>query len=209
MLDAALAVFGEKGYDGATLDEVAERAEFGKGTLYNYFPGGKDEVYVTLFEEHVIGGLAAAIETAFPDLAEVETVAGARAAFHRLVMGLIGHFDTNRSVLLLFMREGHRMMTDPATRAHVAGRFEALIDGVARPVERAVAAGAMRLLPARPVAHLIMGNVRGYLLAHLDATCAPDARRRSDDHVGGDPAEAAAFITTVLFDGLLAAPARA
>ena len=33
MLDAALGVFADHGYDGATLDEVAERAEFGKGTL--------------------------------------------------------------------------------------------------------------------------------------------------------------------------------
>ncbi|MEL6613746.1 MAG: helix-turn-helix domain-containing protein, partial [Bacteroidota bacterium] len=36
MLDAATALFAEKGYASATLDEVAERAEFGKGTLYNY-----------------------------------------------------------------------------------------------------------------------------------------------------------------------------
>ncbi|HEX8299915.1 MAG TPA: TetR/AcrR family transcriptional regulator, partial [Rubricoccaceae bacterium] len=55
MLDAALGVFGDKGFDGATVDEIAERAEFGKGTLYNYFPGGKDELYLTLFEDVVVG----------------------------------------------------------------------------------------------------------------------------------------------------------
>ncbi|MDX1439230.1 MAG: helix-turn-helix domain-containing protein, partial [Rubricoccaceae bacterium] len=33
ILDAALATFAEKGFEGSTLDEVAERAEFGKGTL--------------------------------------------------------------------------------------------------------------------------------------------------------------------------------
>ena len=50
MLDAALAVFAEKGYDGATLDEVAERAEFGKGTLYNYFPTSKNFL-VKMFDQ--------------------------------------------------------------------------------------------------------------------------------------------------------------
>jgi AcrR family transcriptional regulator len=46
MLEAARAVFAEKGYANATLEEIAQRAEFGKGTLYNYFPGGKDELFL-------------------------------------------------------------------------------------------------------------------------------------------------------------------
>ncbi|GIV59650.1 MAG: hypothetical protein KatS3mg043_0739 [Rhodothermaceae bacterium] len=41
MLEAARAVFAEKGYLQATVDEIAQRAEFGKGTLYNYFTGGR------------------------------------------------------------------------------------------------------------------------------------------------------------------------
>jgi len=37
IIDAAEAVFFSKGYDNATMDEVAEKAEFSKGTLYIYF----------------------------------------------------------------------------------------------------------------------------------------------------------------------------
>ncbi|PSQ74919.1 MAG: hypothetical protein BRD36_01045 [Bacteroidetes bacterium QH_7_64_110] len=33
MLQAAQSVFAEKGYEQATLEEIAKRAEFGKGTL--------------------------------------------------------------------------------------------------------------------------------------------------------------------------------
>jgi len=44
IIAAAANVFGEKGFGGATLDEIAERAEFGKGTLYNYF-ASKEELY--------------------------------------------------------------------------------------------------------------------------------------------------------------------
>ncbi|TKX68113.1 TetR/AcrR family transcriptional regulator, partial [Halorubrum sp. GN11_10-6_MGM] len=51
MLDAARAVFAEEGYADATLDEIAERAEFGKGTLYNYFEGGKEELFLAVFDE--------------------------------------------------------------------------------------------------------------------------------------------------------------
>lgn len=198
MLDAALAVFGAHGFEGATVDEIAERAEFGKGTLYNYFPGGKDEIYVALFEEHVIGGMARVIEAAFADASELETPAGARAAFHRLIASLLVHFDGQRGLTMLFMRDGHRLMTDPAVRQTLHGRFEALMDAVTQPVARAIAAGALRDLPPHGVAHMILGSVRGYLMARL--ADGPDC----DAPPPLDPAAAADFLTTVLFDGLLA-----
>lgn len=38
ILDAARQVFREKGYDNASLDEIAKRAGVGPGTLYRHFP---------------------------------------------------------------------------------------------------------------------------------------------------------------------------
>jgi len=37
-MDAALAVFRERGYEGTTIPAIAERAGIAQGTLYNYFP---------------------------------------------------------------------------------------------------------------------------------------------------------------------------
>lgn len=204
MLAAALAVFGAKGYDGATLDEVAELAEFGKGTLYNYFPEGKDELYFALFDEHVLGGMTRAVDAAIPDLAAVATPAGARLAFRRMLEGLLAYFEANQSVLLLFVRDGHRLLADARTRAHLAGGFARVMDAVERPVAAAVAAGALRPLPTRAITHMLLGSVRGYLIARVDALCAPEAPAPPGFD---DPAHAAAFLTTVLFDGLLADPA--
>jgi AcrR family transcriptional regulator len=48
ILDAALEVFSEKGFHVATVDEIAERAGLGKGTLYRYFANKE-----TLFNELV------------------------------------------------------------------------------------------------------------------------------------------------------------
>lgn len=39
ILEAALIVFGQKGYHEATIDEIAEKAGVGKGTIYSYFSG--------------------------------------------------------------------------------------------------------------------------------------------------------------------------
>ena len=202
MLAAALAVFAEKGFDGATVDEIAERAEFGKGTIYNYFPEGKDALFLALLEELVIGGLHRVIGDSFPDPAELATPAGARAAFRRFIRSLIEHHRDEDDALLMFMKEGHRMVFDADKSALLAEHFNSVFDALVVPIEAAVASGALRPMPARPVAHLLMGNVRGYLMAELDARCDPSATIPAAPY--GTPAEAADFITTVLFDGLLA-----
>ena len=38
ILDAALAVFAERGLAAARLDDIAKRAGLSKGTIYLYFP---------------------------------------------------------------------------------------------------------------------------------------------------------------------------
>lgn len=50
ILEAAKAVFAEKGLLGSTIDEIAERAELGKGTIYLYFKA-KEEMLMALMEE--------------------------------------------------------------------------------------------------------------------------------------------------------------
>ena len=202
MLAAALAVFAEKGFEGATVDEIAERAEFGKGTIYNYFPEGKDALFLTLLQELVIGGLYDVVQESFTDLSELATPAGARAAFLRFVTNLIERHHDQDSALLMFMREGHRTVFDVERSSALAEHFNRVFDALVVPIEAAIASGALRPLPARPVAHLLMGNVRGYLMAEIDAHCDPSDTLEADPY--GTPAQAADFITTVLFDGLLA-----
>lgn len=50
LLAAALALFTERGVDMATIEEITERADVGKGTFYRHF-GNKDEVMGALTEE--------------------------------------------------------------------------------------------------------------------------------------------------------------
>lgn len=38
IMDAAMAVFHERGYEGTTIPAIADRAGIAQGTLYNYFP---------------------------------------------------------------------------------------------------------------------------------------------------------------------------
>ncbi len=49
ILAAAVKFFAQKGFEQTTLDEIADAAEFGKGTLYNYFQN-KEEIYTAILE---------------------------------------------------------------------------------------------------------------------------------------------------------------
>jgi AcrR family transcriptional regulator len=51
ILDAAQELFFSKGFENTTMDDIAERAEFGKPTLYTYFKS-KEEI---LFHVHMRG----------------------------------------------------------------------------------------------------------------------------------------------------------
>ena len=52
LLDAALAMFSEKGVDATAIEDITERADVGKGTFYRHF-GNKEAVVVALAESAV------------------------------------------------------------------------------------------------------------------------------------------------------------
>lgn len=197
MLDAAKHVFAEKGYEHATLDEVAERAEFGKGTLYNYFPGGKEEILFALFDD-LFDGLATLVRDHFAE--ETEQARPVRAQFRDLIARLLHHFTENRETFHLLIKEAQRLMlTEHEKCADLHRHRDAAINELEAPIARAVEAGQLRPLPPRAIAHMIMGNVKGY----LTYACTPEAAKAESTSAFASPDEAADFISTILFDGLV------
>src|SRR5690349_24346273 len=59
IIDAALAVFDERGLAGARLDDIAQRAGIAKGTIYLYFPN-KEELFREVIRHTLIDRLDAA-----------------------------------------------------------------------------------------------------------------------------------------------------
>jgi AcrR family transcriptional regulator len=53
ILQAAKELFYEQGFQATTMEDIAERSEHAKGTIYNYFKG-KDDLYVSIIEEGFI-----------------------------------------------------------------------------------------------------------------------------------------------------------
>jgi AcrR family transcriptional regulator len=52
ILDAALEVFARRGYNGSSIDEIAQTAGISKALIYEHFPS-KRELHVSLIEHHV------------------------------------------------------------------------------------------------------------------------------------------------------------
>jgi AcrR family transcriptional regulator len=85
ILEAGAAVFREKGYDSATMTEIAARSGTAFGSLYRFFPSKESlaDALLAHYAQHALDGLAALAEAA-PGLT-VEAMADALVDF---VLGL-------------------------------------------------------------------------------------------------------------------------
>jgi TetR/AcrR family transcriptional regulator, repressor of fatR-cypB operon len=198
MLDAARAVFAEKGYQNATLDEVAARAEFGKGTLYNYFAGGKEEIFLAILDD-IFDEFADLIKTAFsPSRAEAHPP---REVFENFFNDCFAFFQREEDVFLLIVKEAHQMMLgdDESKCLYFRKQRDRIAHLLAVPIGRFMERGDLRSLPPIAVAHALLGNIEG-VQTHLSMerlVCSEPSAALSS------PRQAAAFLTTLLFDGLL------
>ena len=115
ILDAALAVFAEKGFAAARMDDIAQRAGVTKGTIYLYFES-KEAVFRGLVQESIgatIQGVTAA----------AEHFEGSAADLLRMVLRGIGNF----------IRESDRVVL-PKIFIAEAGNFPALAEFYRREV---------------------------------------------------------------------------
>ena len=197
MLDAARTVFAEKGYADATLDEIAERAEFGKGTLYNYFEGGKEELLFAVFDD-IYQEIETLIRTVFQD--ELDGDASLRDAFHTFA---VRHFEIIRDqqdLFLVLVKEAYRLgLSDDENRVEFFQKqHDRLVDALRPALEKAVERGEVQSFPVSSIADMLLSNVRG-----MGVHCTMEKRICPDeDSILDRPEDAADFLTTFLFDGL-------
>ena len=125
LIHAARVIMSEKGVDGATMLEIAEAADVGAGTVYNYFKS-KDELAIAVLEE-MMQDLAQRIEqatSAFEDPAQVYAY-GIRTVLENATQDVRWRQLLNRSEVIAdatFRRMGPFAIRDLQT-ATAAGRF--------------------------------------------------------------------------------------
>lgn len=119
LLGVARALFAEKGYEAASVEELALRADVSKPVVYEHF-GGKEGVYAVLVDREV-EQLTGAI------VASIEERGHPRTLVERAAMTLLTYVETNPDGFRLLLGE------TPAKRG--AGLYSGLLGDVASEVE--------------------------------------------------------------------------
>ena len=97
ILDAATLIFSERGFSRANTDEIAKKANIGKGTLYRYFKNKKD-----IFFSVVDRGLSKLKEKI---LKEVEKAKNPLKKIERAVKAYLSFFEENRNFVGMLIHE--------------------------------------------------------------------------------------------------------
>jgi AcrR family transcriptional regulator len=108
ILEAARALFAEKDYQSTTMEEIAERAELSKGTLYLYFES-KDDLYISIILEdfEVVESALIEIEASGSDLLEK-----GRSMFFAFVDHCLNNHDYFRINQYFMMESARRNISD-------------------------------------------------------------------------------------------------
>jgi AcrR family transcriptional regulator len=142
MLDAAERVFVRKGYYQATVEEIAQEAEFSVGTLYNFFKN-KEDLYGQVVEK-IAREFLADFEAHVLTRADPEEAVGA------LIELRLTHFEEHRGFFRVFFETSPGSRLDPARALpeSCVGLYDHYVEQVAELFRRAVDAG--RFAPFDP-----------------------------------------------------------
>jgi AcrR family transcriptional regulator len=98
ILDSALDLFRDKGFDATTMRDIAQKAEVATGAAYYYYPS-KDAI-VTDFYERSCAEMQSQIEAALVGAKGLEN------RLRELIAVKLAYFTPNRSVLRSLLRNG-------------------------------------------------------------------------------------------------------
>jgi AcrR family transcriptional regulator len=161
ILAAARRVIAAHGFQGATIDRVAEEARIAKGTVYLYF-GNKDDLLQAAMEE----GIIAFVEQI---RAEVEGVTNPLEKLRRLITVQLDIMDANRDFIKDLMLE--HSLVDPSSSSPGAQRlvehYLAHLHFIAGIIKECVSRGVMRKVDPEAVAIALNETMRGYFQRKL------------------------------------------
>ena len=155
ILDATCRVVSQHGFQGATVNRVAEEAKIAKGTIYLYFRK-KEEL------------LKAAVEQGMENFtnqvqAEVEEVSAPLEKIVRLVEAVLKLSDTNRDFFKMLLLERNLLAASPGhpEASHMLDLYLDYIRFIEDTIREAVDAGVLRPHNTEASAFALSESMRG------------------------------------------------
>lgn len=118
LIDVSRGLFAERGYEGASVEEIAHRAEVSKPVVYEHF-GGKEGLYAVVVDREVrnmLDGIRGALTSGRP-----------RELIEQAAMALLTYVETNA--------DGFRILARDSTVGSTGGSFASILSDVASQVE--------------------------------------------------------------------------
>lgn len=189
LLEAGGAVFAERGFYGASVEEIAERAGFTRGAFYSNFES-KADLFLAILDSHIERDTTA-LEEALGDATQPN-------AFLSVLQRQSQRRAEAREWTLLWAEFWLHVMRHPELAPKLAARQAAVRSAIARLIERQCAQlGITVPMPAEQLAAVMLAVDDGLKLQEdLDPTAIPEDLR--------------ARMLLVLFNGMaaLGRPAR-
>lgn len=184
LLEAAAEVFAARGFQAASVDEVADAAGFTKGAVYSHFES-KEDLFLAMLDERFAGRIEELRSVLGDDHDPSEQAREAGEGFMAFV-------DADPRWTPLFFEFWAHAVRNPDVAAKLVPRYRALRAAVAELLEhRAVELGKDPVLPPGDVAAMTFAMANGMALEH---TLEPEAV----------PAELYGTMLEVFFRGLAA-----
>lgn len=186
LLRAATYVFADKGFDAATMDEIAERADFSKGFIYGYFKS-KEDLFISLVENE-IDKLLEIVRSC------VERPRDHMEAVEKLIRDTLVYLGENSAFLRIFSPERASMSRErhPELIERIMPKLQKLIGLIAKCLKEGMREGVIRKVDPTLAAHMLFGMVHASL-----ASWVIQGQR-------GSLKKEAAAITSIFLDGIRA-----
>jgi AcrR family transcriptional regulator len=153
ILQAARSVFASKGYEAATVDEIAEFAGIAKGTIYCYFPS-KFELFIGTLRKGML-------ELQELSSNSMRAAHGAPAKIRAFIQTRLEYGDQNREFYHIYFTEFSKLALHPSA---VRQEFQDLYHEQSHLLEAVIRAGIrdgeIRRVPALRAAYFIYEATR-------------------------------------------------
>lgn len=153
IMTAALEVFSAKGFHGTTVDEIAERAELGKGTVYRHFHSKKG-----LFSE-LIRSKVAELEQAVAGA--IDPRADVLAVIEGYLTIYFAFFDCNRDLYKVLIQEQSDFGAE--VKALYIGNILKKVPLLKRKILQATKNGLLKQMDFHTVFYGVMGFIDGIM----------------------------------------------
>jgi AcrR family transcriptional regulator len=195
---AAREVFALRGFNAATLDEIAERAEFGKGTLYSYFQS-KDELFENVLADIIDEFIEIAARTC------TDPKVGIRESYLGFARALLEHLFANFGIYYLLMREIHKM----EHQSHFTMMFPDLLLLLAEPLKRNLPADAAPGAPGEQLGFLWLTMILSLFRSSLNSLGQPHCAEQvpeldlTPEVIASKVEESLGVLELAFFDGIM------